>query len=60
MALDLGDENMSFVLSLRDRYGTDEIRKAYESMGWFSSGGEHGLNNPKAYLLSILKKNNPP
>jgi hypothetical protein len=60
IALDFEDENMSFVLSLRDRYGIGEIRKAYKSMEWFSSGGEHGLNNPKAYLLSILKKNNPP
>jgi hypothetical protein len=60
IALDFGEENMSFVLSLRDKYGADEIRKAYKSMEWFSSGGEHGLNNPKAYLLSILKKNNPP
>lgn len=60
MALDFGDEDMSFVLSLKETYGIDEIRRAYKSMEWFSSGGEHGLNNPKAYLLSILKKNNPP
>ncbi len=60
IALDLGEKNMMFVLSLREKYGIEEIYKAYESMNWFPAVEGHGIKNPKAYLLSILKKNNPP
>ena len=55
IASDLGETDVESIISLKEEYGLLKIKKVFENIRPILCE-ENGLNNPKAYFISKLKK----